>query len=202
MRLSGFPGGPYGNQSASDVGDLGSIPGSGRCPGEENGNPFQYACLENSMDRGPSCATVHGVTKSQIQRSKSERCVYTHPHTYMYPTGSTFLEIDTYQSWLIYILNVLKLLNKLIHYSYNGIPLNNEKEWNLHATRGMNLKCIMLYSFIQKKPGSKVFMLCDSIYMKFWKRQNCRNERQVSGCQKLRTGGGVDYRRVCGDLGL
>ena len=41
----------------------------------------------------------------------------------------------------------------------------------MHATRGMNLKYIMLYSFIQKKPGSKVYMLCDSIYMKFPNRQ-------------------------------
>ena len=135
-----------------------------------------------------------------------ERDVYTHTHTHThthtYLTGSAFLGIDTYQSWLIYILNVLKLLNKLIHYLYSGIPLNNEKEWNLHATTGMNLKCITLYSFIQKKPGSKVYMLCDSIYMKFWKRQNCSNGRQVSGCQRSRAGGGVDYRRVCGDLGI
>ena len=147
------------------------------------------------------CYSPWSHKESDTTEQERERCVYTHPHTYMYPTGSTFLEIDTYQSWLIYILNVLKLLNKLIHYSYNGIPLNNEKEWNLHATRGMNLKYIMLYSFIQKKPGSKVYMLCDSIYMKFWKRQNCRNGRQVSGCQRLRAGRGVDYRRVCGDLG-
>ena len=44
--------------------DLGLIPGSGRSPGEGNGNPFQYSCLENSMDRGAWQATVHGVTKS------------------------------------------------------------------------------------------------------------------------------------------
>ena len=44
--------------------DLGLIPGSGRSPREGNGNPFQYFCLENSMDRGVWWATVHGVTKS------------------------------------------------------------------------------------------------------------------------------------------
>ena len=43
---------------------LHSIPGSGRCPGGGNGNPFQYSCLENSMDRGDCLATVHGVSKS------------------------------------------------------------------------------------------------------------------------------------------
>ena len=47
----GFPGGSDGKESACSVGDLGSIPGSGRSPGEGNGNPFQYSCLENSMDR-------------------------------------------------------------------------------------------------------------------------------------------------------
>ena len=44
--------------------DLGSIPGSGRSPGEGNANPLQYSCLENSMDGGARWATVHGVTKS------------------------------------------------------------------------------------------------------------------------------------------
>ena len=49
----------------ANVGDLGSIPELGRCPGEENGNPLQYSCLENSMGRGAWWATVHGVTKNQ-----------------------------------------------------------------------------------------------------------------------------------------
>jgi len=44
--------------------DLGLIPGSGRSPGEENSNPFQYSCLENSVDGGAWWATVHGVSKS------------------------------------------------------------------------------------------------------------------------------------------
>ena len=51
-------------ESACNVGDPGSIPGSGRFPGEGNGNPLQYSCLENTMDRGAWWATVHGVTKS------------------------------------------------------------------------------------------------------------------------------------------
>ena len=48
----GFPGGLDGKTSTCNVGDPGSIPGLGRCPGEGNGNPLQYSCLENSMDRG------------------------------------------------------------------------------------------------------------------------------------------------------
>ena len=58
-----FPGGSEGKKSACSTGDLGSIPGSGRSPGEGNGNPLQHTCLENSMDRGSWQATVHGVTK-------------------------------------------------------------------------------------------------------------------------------------------
>ena len=62
--LNGFPGGSESKESACDAGNLGSIPGSRRFPGEGNGNPLQYSCLEKSMDRGDWWATVHGVAKS------------------------------------------------------------------------------------------------------------------------------------------
>ena len=52
-----------------DLGDLASIPGSGRFPGRGNGNPLQYSCLENPMNRGAWRAAVHGVAKSQRQLS-------------------------------------------------------------------------------------------------------------------------------------
>ena len=58
-----FPGGSDGKESTYNARDLGSIPGSGRSPGEGNGNPFQYSCLENAMDRGAWQATVHGVAE-------------------------------------------------------------------------------------------------------------------------------------------
>ena len=61
----GFPGGSDDKESACSVGDLGSIPELGRSPGEGNGYPFQYSCLENSMDRGAWWATVHGVAKNR-----------------------------------------------------------------------------------------------------------------------------------------
>ena len=51
--------------NAGDLRDLGSIPGSGRFPGGGHGNPFQYSCLENPMDRGARWATVHGVAKDR-----------------------------------------------------------------------------------------------------------------------------------------
>ena len=60
-----FPGGSNGKTSACNPGDPVLIPGSGRSPGEGNGNPFQYSCLENSMDVGAWWATVHGVAKSR-----------------------------------------------------------------------------------------------------------------------------------------
>ena len=64
-RERGFPGSSDGKASAYNEGDLGSIPGLGRSPGEGNGNPLQYSCLENPMDRGAWWATTCGVTKSQ-----------------------------------------------------------------------------------------------------------------------------------------
>ena len=62
-----FPGGSDGKASIYNAGDLGSNPGSGRSPGEGNGNPQQYSCLENPTDRGAWQATVYGVAKSQTQ---------------------------------------------------------------------------------------------------------------------------------------
>ena len=56
------------NSPPTNEEDVGLILGSGRAPGEENGNPLQYSCLQNSMDSGTRWATVHGVTKSQTQR--------------------------------------------------------------------------------------------------------------------------------------
>ena len=67
--LISFPGGSDGKESACNTGDPCLIPGSGRSSGEGNGNPLQYSCLENFMDRGAWQATVHGVTKSWTQLS-------------------------------------------------------------------------------------------------------------------------------------
>ena len=53
--------------SAGDIRDTGSIPGSGRSPGGGHGNPLQYSCLDNFMDRGAWWASVHGVTKSRTR---------------------------------------------------------------------------------------------------------------------------------------
>jgi len=68
-REENFPGGSYGKEFACSAGDLGLIHGSARSPGEGNGNPLQYPCLENSKNGGAWQATVHGVAKSWTQLS-------------------------------------------------------------------------------------------------------------------------------------
>ena len=65
----GFPCGSDGKEPACNARDLGSNPGSGKSPGEVNGYPLKYSCLQNSMDRGAWWVTVPGVTKSQTRLS-------------------------------------------------------------------------------------------------------------------------------------
>ena len=76
-----MPGSSDGKVSVYNSRDLGSIPGLGRSPGEGNGNPLKYYCLENPMDKGVWKATVHGVAKSRTQLSDftltySQSCPY------------------------------------------------------------------------------------------------------------------------------
>ena len=73
----GFPGNSDSKGSACNAGDLGSVSGLGRSPGEGNSHPLQYSCLENSMDRGVWWATVHGVTESDTTD------IYIHIHIQM-----------------------------------------------------------------------------------------------------------------------
>ena len=86
----GFPGGSEVKASAWKAGDPGSIPVLGRSPGEGNGNPLQYSCLENSMDRGAWEATVHGIAKSQTQLSN-----FTHTLTHSLSFLLSFLLLTT-----------------------------------------------------------------------------------------------------------
>ena len=66
MAKQGFPGGTDGKESACSTKDPGSIPGSGRCPGEGNGNPLQYSCLMNPMDRGAWWAIVQESDTTEV----------------------------------------------------------------------------------------------------------------------------------------
>ena len=69
LLFNWLPSGSEGKTSACNVGDLGSIPGLGSSPGEGNGNPLQYSCLENPKNGGAWYATVHGVIKSWTRLS-------------------------------------------------------------------------------------------------------------------------------------
>ena len=74
--ILGFPGGSVVKNLPGKAGDMGSIPGSGRSPGEGNGNPPQYSCLENSMNGGASWATVHGIAKKHNFEAKQQQQGY------------------------------------------------------------------------------------------------------------------------------
>ena len=69
-----FPDGAVVKNPPANAGDVGSIPGSGRSPGEGNDNPLQYSCLGNPMDRGAWGVTTHGVSKSWTRLSKQHAC--------------------------------------------------------------------------------------------------------------------------------
>ena len=74
VLLTGLPGGAGGKESACNAGDLGLglIPGLGRSPGEGNGYPLQYSCLENSMDRGAWQATAHGWRHEELDTTEQQ----------------------------------------------------------------------------------------------------------------------------------
>ena len=88
----GFPGDPDGKDSACNAGDLGSIPGLGRSPGEGNGYPLQYSCLENSMDRGAWRVTALGVAKSRTRLSDQ----HTHNNEYVDSLGYDHFAFDSF----------------------------------------------------------------------------------------------------------
>ena len=71
-------------ESVCNAGDAGSIPGSGRSPGEGNGYPCQYSCLENSMDRGAWRISIHGVTESDMTEQLKLSLFFTFKREYMH----------------------------------------------------------------------------------------------------------------------
>ena len=102
--MEGLPGSSEGKATACKAGDADSIPGSGRSPGEGNGNPLQYSCLENLMDGGAWQATVHGVAKSRTRQSD---------FTFTYYMESSLLDFLETQSHLeLEICNLLELERK------------------------------------------------------------------------------------------
>ena len=86
--------GSNGKESACNVGDLGSIPGSGRSPGEGDGNPFQYSCLENSMDRGALVGySPRGYKELDMTEQLTVSLSYIHIHIYRHTHTHTHIYI-------------------------------------------------------------------------------------------------------------
>ena len=81
--------------SAGDTGDMGSVPGLWWSPGVRYGNPLQYSCMKNPMDRGAPLAIVHGVTKRRTWLSMHV-CVHTRTHTHTYTYIHTYIYIYIY----------------------------------------------------------------------------------------------------------
>ena len=125
----GFPRGSDGKASSCNVGDPGSIPGSGRSPGEGNGNPLQYSCLENPMDRGAWQATVHGVSKSRTRLSDFSSSLLLPWHADFLPLshlGSPFkgyctVRLDVFSLFFAFVFYVciisMKSIINLLQYS-------------------------------------------------------------------------------------
>ena len=124
-----FPGGSNSKESACNVGDQGSIPGSEGYPAEGNGNPLQYSCLENSMDRGAWWVTVHGVTKSQIT---TKRLTHTHTHTH---THTTLLGSWPRLAILCIFLSLLFKSNSLAY----SIPLKSDFAGSWLSSKSLSL---------------------------------------------------------------
>ena len=104
-ELKGFPSGSDGKTSVCNAGDPGSIPGLGRSPGEGNGSPLQYSCLENSMDRGAWGAAVYRVAQSRTWLKRLST------HSWLLEDGSrSWLQKGTGKFWgvmeLFYFLGV------------------------------------------------------------------------------------------------
>ena len=102
----GSPGGSDGKESACNVGDTSSISESGRSPGEGNGNPLQYSCLENPMDGGAWRATVHGVAESDTTEQLTHNMHLSFLHVFSWLEKNDSLSLK-------HCLNVLQVRNQI-----------------------------------------------------------------------------------------
>ena len=139
----GFPWGPAGKESACNEGDLGSIPGLGRPPGEGKDYPLQYFCLESSMDRGAWRATVHGLQRVRqdwsnlARRSLSCKWQCKHllvpPTTWSDPSGNGHAVLFTQNVLLaiclyLHMVNSFSLCRSLLRWNWNRL----NSDWDLN----------------------------------------------------------------------
>ena len=114
IRLCIFSGGSDSKEYACNAGDPGSVSELGRSPGERNGNPLQYSCLENSMEKRAWWATVHGVTKSQTQLSDYHtQCISGESVDFKDKTNKIAIKVSCFlseiNSFLLYIISELRV---------------------------------------------------------------------------------------------
>ena len=106
VYIWGFPGGSVvKKESICNAGDPGSIPGSGRSPGGGNGNPLQYSCLENPLDRGAQRATVHGVAELDTTEATGHVCtqrICVNPTLSVHPDLLPPLGVHTFVLSIVY----------------------------------------------------------------------------------------------------
>ena len=110
-----------GKEYSCQAGDAGSIPGLGRSPGEGDGNPFQYSCLENPMDRGAWWATVHGVTKSWTRLNTHSQTLLTSQPLILLSGGSYHYQCRVYLSSQLSLLKNLTVYVGLTYSYYRYI---------------------------------------------------------------------------------
>ena len=140
--------------NAGDIRDVGLIPGSGRSPGEENGNPFQCSCLDNPMDRGPWRAIDHGVKQSWAQLK------WLNPYavnskivefSFKLCTFSTVPSISSFLNcfkWGSLILQLVKLKHSRTTF---GINYYLQKLQRKEGAKKIEIEIIVLYSSLNKK---------------------------------------------------
>ena len=118
--LQGFPGGSVGNESVCNAGDVDSIPRSGRSPGGGHGNPLQYSCLENPMDRGAWRVTVLGLQRVGHDRSKWAGTLHKNEFrsksTFLSPAKSAWYQANTISYIVLYRNRFIILFIQIIYF--------------------------------------------------------------------------------------
>ena len=121
----GFPGGSVVKNLLVNAGDLGSIPGSGRPPGEGNSNPLQYSCLENPMDGGAWWATVHGVAQSRTRLKQLSSSSSSHYFSWEIPWTE-----EPGSPWGSRVRHNIET-KTITTTTHDGILLSHKKEWDV-----------------------------------------------------------------------
>ena len=134
--FQGFPQWLSGKESICSVGEPGSSPGSGRSPGEGNGHPFQYSCLENPMDRRVYRATVQGVPKSQTQLKllSMHACTYSLSRFFISSLKSVCQEFATLSLWAFWATNSKP------GQQFQDSERCNKESWKIQAERGLDIR--------------------------------------------------------------